>query len=105
MAGNDQVMTEEEIRDGYQQSALQLANDFTIHDKRGLWLLSAAELEEQVEARRRVQEHVTKVWEDAKLRGHNPAMDPAWNCVAATRDLALIMQSNAFEVQEDRGCA
>lgn len=71
----------------HQQNVLDLIDDWTAHDRRGLAGLTEQEREQQLAARKAVYEYVDGMWAAAKQDGLNPAARPDWSAVAALRDL------------------
>jgi hypothetical protein len=87
----------------YQESTIDLTNDFSEHDKRLLQTLGDDALGAQFEARQRLFDHVDTIWQEAKQNGHRPADNPGvWSSVAAMRDLISDLLQNIDTVRYNR---
>lgn len=78
-------------RPDHQQHVLDLVDDWTIHDRRGLAGLTEQERDQQIAARKAVYRYVDDMWTNAKKDGLHPANRPDWVAVAALRDLLTAM--------------
>jgi hypothetical protein len=83
----------------HQGMAIELIDAFAGHDAAGLAGLDPAGRAEQLHARQALYDYVDRIWENAKARSLNPAIDPGWNVVAGLRDLtnALVEQAQAAD--------
>lgn len=79
-----------------QDAALAMANDWTeAHDLPALAQLDAGGRAEQLAARQALHFYVDAIWEAPKWRGQAPTASPAYDVVAALRDLFGDMVNNA----------
>lgn len=80
----------------HQDAALSMADDWTqTHDLSALALLDAAGRAEQLAAREVLYLYVDAIWEAPKWRGEAPTASPAYDVVAALRDLLAELVGNA----------
>lgn len=75
----------------HQQNVLDLIDDWTTHDRRGLAGLTEQQREAQIAARRSLYHYVDEMWAGAKRDGLDPANRPEWAAVAALRDLSIAL--------------
>ena len=80
----------------HQDAALSMAEDWTqTHDLPALAQLDAAGRAEQLAARQALHLYVDAIWEAPKWRGEAPTASPAYDVVAALRDLFAELVGNA----------
>jgi hypothetical protein len=80
----------------HQDAALSMANDWTqTHDLPALAQLDTAGRAEQLAARQALHLYVDAIWEAPKWRGEAPTASPAYDVVAALRDLFAELVGNA----------
>ncbi|SRR6266581_6740145 len=78
----------------HQDAALAMADDWTQHDLPALAQLDAAGRAHQLAARQALHFYVDAVWEAPKWRGQAPTASPAYDVVAALRDLFAELVGN-----------
>lgn len=81
-----------------QQQLNEAADAIEPKDLAGLGRLTPEERRAQSDARWEMVEYVTKIWEDEKAAGGNPALNKEWSAVAGLRDLLMQMASAADQV-------
>lgn len=87
----------------HQNSVIALVNDFHTHDATALSQLSDSALDAQVDARQCFYDYIDDMWQAAKRAGDRPADNQSeWNSVAALRDLAMTLWSDAGAEQNRR---
>src|SRR5260370_24581469 len=80
----------------HQNAATDMAADWTqAHDLPALALLDAAGRAEQLAARQALYSYLDAIWEAPKWRGQEPTASPAYDVVAALRDLLGAPVGNA----------
>jgi hypothetical protein len=88
----------------HQDAALSMANDWTeTHDLPALAKLDAAGRAEQLGARQTLHLYVDAIWEAPKWRGEAPTASPAYDVVAALRDLFADLVANADQAIAEAG--
>jgi hypothetical protein len=88
----------------HQEAALSMANDWTeTHDLPALAQLDAAGRAEQRDARETLHHYVDAIWEAPKWRGEAPTASPAYDVVAALRDLFADLVANADQAISEAG--
>jgi hypothetical protein len=78
-----------------QQMAIELCDEFTPHDVIALGDLSPYALVAQYEARQALFDHIDAMWDKATNDSHDPANNPRFSAIAALRDLATELLTNA----------
>ena len=88
----------------HQAAARAMADDWTqTHDLTALAQLDAAGRAEQLAARQTLHFYVDAIWEAPKWRGEQPTASPAYDVVAALRDLFAELVANAEEAIAEAG--
>ncbi len=87
----------------HQFAAIEILNAFHDHDEKALTELNAHGRAEQLEARQVFYDYVDAIWEQAKGAGLSPADLPEFDAVAALRDLAAELVSNAEQARANAG--
>lgn len=95
-------MTDELTHD-HQMNAIDLIDDFEVHDMAALAELTMQQRAAQVRARQQLYELVDAIWDAAKERGLSPADLPEYQSVAAMRDLSNQLVSHAQQAQDNAG--
>lgn len=84
---------------GHQGTAFALVDAFAEYDATGLATLDPAGRAEQLRARQQLYDYVDRIWQDAKVRGLDPANRPEWSVVAGLRDLADALRAQALQAR------
>jgi hypothetical protein len=80
----------------HQEAAIGMSDAWAeAHDAPALALLDAAGRAEQLAAREALHFYVDAIWEAPKWRGQRPTASPAYDVVAALRDLFAAMVASA----------
>lgn len=88
----------------YKAAAQSMASDWTLtHDLAALAQLDAAGRAEQLAARQTLHLYVDAIWEAPKGRGEAPTASPAYDVVAALRDLFAELVGNAEDAIAEAG--
>jgi hypothetical protein len=88
----------------HQAAARAMASDWTLtHDLAALAQLDAAGRAEQLAARQTLHLYVDAIWEAPKGRGEAPTASPAYDVVAALRDLFAELVGNAEDAIAEAG--
>jgi hypothetical protein len=88
----------------HQAAGRAMASDWTLtHDLAALAQLDAAGRAEQLAARQTLHLYVDAIWEAPKGRGEAPTASPAYDVVAALRDLFAELVGNAEDAIAEAG--
>jgi hypothetical protein len=80
----------------------ELADLFEPFDRAGLDRCDETEREDQLQSRMALYEHTTRLWDEAKAAGLDPANNPELAIIGAMRDLAMALWGNLDPNAADR---
>jgi hypothetical protein len=102
-SGSHEPVRHDDDDSRHQFVAIELIDAFAEHDATGLAELDAVGRAEQLRARETLFNYIDRIWDDAKVRGLEPANRPEWSVVAGLRDLTTALVAQAEQAQSDAG--